>query len=64
MILRCPNGHIQNGHSAMGRLCETCIKLSPEDFVCKDQDCQQKSDTPHFHESEKAYFIDENGKKW
>lgn len=64
MLLFCPRGHNQTNLSAMGGLCEICLKIYPEEFACKDIECSSNDGSQHFHPTEDNYFIDINGNKF
>jgi len=61
MLLFCLKGHDQTKLSAMGGLCETCIKLFPDEFACKNPECPDNEKGQHFHPDERSYFVDING---
>jgi len=63
VLLFCPKGHEQTGLSAMGGLCEICVKSNPEEFECKDSNCPDKVKGQHFHPDERSYFVDVNGSR-
>lgn len=64
MLLFCPKGHEQTNLSAMGGLCEVCVKNNPDEFECKREDCPEKSKGQHFHPEDGPGFVDIDGNKW
>lgn len=63
MLLFCPKGHSQNNLPAMGGLCQVCIKLFPEEFQCKNLNCEDSEKGQHFHPDERSYFVDIEGNR-
>ncbi len=63
MLIFCPIGHIQNGLPAMGGICEICSRQKPENFICKESNCDAV-ESEHMHPDEnRDYFLDINGNR-